>query len=146
MADDLLEEIADEGIDQWREALPDGCPLPDATPLEDITLVRLIGPDDLNQGDFHSYAALGYECVQPEKACEWSACSMFVTSVPQSFLVGLRRFKRLRNKNAVAWVKVGPHAGTGLRRDDHVSVWMRKSFDPVAAVTKQSSLDDYEPT
>lgn len=130
---------------EWRENLPEGCPLPDAAPLEDQILIRMIGPDDLADADFDSYTAMGYECPSPDKECQWSACSMFKPTVKRSFLIGLKRFPRLRNKNAVAFVHVDQAAGRGFGEREHVSVWFRKQFQPLQNVVNQVSLDEYEP-
>lgn len=128
---------------EWREQLPPGCPLLRAKPLAEGLLLRLVGPGSLSGPDFDSYTALGYACSEDGKECEWSACSMLLPSVTKDRLRSLVKFKRLRGRNAVAVLNVSPTSGHAIIDGTHVNVWMRKSFDPIAATTEIVGIEQY---
>ena len=129
----------------YKESLPAQCPPPEAGPLQPMSLLRLIGPNDLCEGDFASHAALGVPCHMPDKACEWASCSMFLPSLEKHKLVALTKFKRLKSKNAVAYVAVGPAAGIArISTTKHVDLWMYADYSPLENTSHVVKLDDYE--
>jgi hypothetical protein len=128
---------------EWREPLPDSCPVPTASPLLPQELLRLVSPGNVSQKDFDSHAALGYECNDASRLCEWHSCSMFLPTVPSHRLRDMTKFKRLRDKTAVAVLQVHQQAGVGVVAPSaHVDFWMRRDFDPVANIVKVIGLHE----
>jgi hypothetical protein len=130
---------------QFREVLPPSCPTSGSANLQPMKLLRLVGPHDLCNADFHSHMALNFPCPSPERACEWASCSMFLTSTPAHQLNGLRKFKRLKGKTRVAFIDVNQQTGIAHIKDTkHVDVWMYSSFDPVLNHSHSVDIDDYQ--
>lgn len=70
---------------------------------------------------------------------------MFLASYEKHRLVGLTKFKRLKHKNSVALVNIGPNSGPAyVSITKHVDVWMLASYDPVANTASVVGLGDYE--
>ena len=137
-----LSTIANAPI--YREELPKGCPVAEQTgPLTPQRLLRLVGPTEVTNDDFHSHAFHG-PCTFPGRECDWAACSMYLDGTAQATLLGLRKFPKLKQKNAVAIVRVDPMTGVArIDENQHVAVWMYASFDPVANLADVVPLEDY---
>lgn len=128
----------------YREELPPNCPvLEETAPLFPQKLLRLVGPEPLADSDFDSHAIHG-PCTLKGRECDWAACSMYLDGTDRSILTGLRKFPRLKRKNAVAIVLVDGASGVA-RIDDtrHVAFWMYASFSPVDKTENVVALNEY---
>lgn len=128
----------------FREKLPPKCPPGKAAPLAQQILVRFVGPGDVTDADFHSYAALGIPGCQAGKECDWASCSMFLKSITRAQLKELLKYPRLKEKTAVALIKVNNSTGVAyIRKTRHVDVWMFDSYDPMKHIQTVVEIDSY---
>jgi hypothetical protein len=134
----VLDAVIVDG--QWREQLPDGCPPLTASQMTQQVLLRLVGPNPISDDDFMSHQALGFAKPDAICACAWSSCSMFLASIDRHRLRAMKRFKRLKDKTAVAHLRIDIDSGVGLTTDAHVDFWMRQAFDPCSNVQRVETL------
>jgi hypothetical protein len=117
-------------------SLPERCPPEDAINAPDGHLLRLVAQNPCTADDFRSGHAEGKK--QPKKCdmCVWMAYSFWVETTPKEKLADLAKLPNLRDKKFIAVVKVNASCGMVKPHQDkeHLSFWMRDSFEPEKAV------------
>lgn len=123
--------------------LPDACPPSDATDATTGTYLRLVRADPCTLEDFRSGHAEGKRKPQKCDMCTWMACSVWVESSAFERLADLAKLPTLSDKKFIAYFSVDPSCGKikpHKKEKQHLSFWMRESFEPHKAITKMVPL------
>ena len=122
--------------------LPAHCPPSDAKDATDGIYLRLVVGNPCTLDDFRSGHAEGRRKPKSCDDCTWMA-SVWLDSTAPERLADLAKLPNLSDRKFVVHVavdstcgKVKPHK----KDKEHLSFWMRESFEPHKAVTKIVAL------
>lgn len=121
---------------EFSENLPANCPPEGLPEITTQIVLRLVASAKPSLDDFKSLASLGLPRRGDTTACQHASCSAFRVDTKVDRARQLKKLPRIRNRNHVAFVSIGPACGVGLfsRSSSHVDLWFYKAFNPVKAI------------
>lgn len=119
--------------------LPTNCPPNDAADAASGTFLRLVATKPCTLDDFRSGQSEGRRKPKNCDDCTWLACSVWLDTTKLEKLSDLAKLPNLSDKKFIAQIKVDPACGKVKphpKDKEHLSFWIRESFEPHKAVIK----------